>query len=171
MRRLVLLRHATAERGDGEADFGRELTPAGRDEARTMGRWLLREALQPDAVVSSPAPRALSTALLACQAVAIERDEVATDPALYDCTPTTLLRRVATYRGDTVLVVGHNPSLEQVALHLSGDQDLARVGLPRAGAVALDLPDDWQDLGAKSARAWRRGDPAIVPVPRADGPT
>lgn len=166
MRRLVLLRHASAQGKAGGPDFDRVLTPAGRDEARTMGRWLLREGLQPDRVVSSPAPRALETAILACQGIAVERDDIVTDPALYDCTPTTLLRRVATYAGTTVLVVGHNPSLESVAIHLTGDEDLARVGLTKAGAVAMDLPDDWDDLGAKAAKAWRRGDPAVVPVPR-----
>lgn len=169
MRRLILLRHATAAPTPaGGADFDRELTAAGCDEARTMGRWLVREALQPDTVVSSPAPRALGTALLACQAIAVARDEVVTDAALYDCTPTTLLRRVATYAGAVVLVVAHNPALEQVALHLTGDEDLARLGLPRAGAVAMDLPDGWNDLGAKAAKAWRRADPAVVPVPRRD---
>lgn len=166
MRRLVLLRHASAHDGVGKPDFDRELTERGRDEARTMGRWLLLNALQPDRVVCSPAPRALETALLACAVVAIERDELVTDPALYDCTPTTLLRRIARLPGRCVLVVGHNPGFEQVALHLTGDEDLARVGLPPAGAVAMDLPDDWDDLGAKVATAWRRGDPATVPVPR-----
>jgi phosphohistidine phosphatase len=162
MRRLVLLRHATAEDGVGKPDFDRELTAAGREEARVMGRWLGRRAVQPDAVLSSPAPRALETALLACEVIGIARDHVKTDPALYDCTPTTLLRRVAQAKGRVVLVVGHNPSLEQVALHLTGDEDLAMRGLARAGVVVAELPDDWGDLGAKAAEGWTIADPGTA---------
>lgn len=161
MRKLVLLRHATAEEGVGKPDFERALTDLGRAQAQTMGRWLARQALQPDTVVSSPAPRALDTAVLACRVLGIA-DEVVTDEAFYDCAPTTLLRRLARLGGKVVLVVGHNPSLEQVALHLTGDEDLAVRGLARAGVVAVDLPDDWEDLGARVAKTWTVAGPESV---------
>jgi phosphohistidine phosphatase len=162
MRKLVLLRHASAGDGIGKPDFDRELTQEGRKEAQTMGRWLLRRSIHPDTVVSSPAPRALATAMLACEMISVDRDAIVTDPALYDCTPTTLLRRVARMPGRVVLVVGHNPSLEQAALHLTGDEDLAVRGLARAGVVVMELPDDWDDLGAKTASSWIVADPGVV---------
>lgn len=161
MRKLVLLRHASAEDGHGGPDFERALTDLGRREAQTMGRWLARQAIRPDRVVSSPAPRALDTAVLACRVLGIA-DEVVTDATLYDCAPTTLLRRLAHLDGKAVLVVGHNPSLEQVALHLTGDEDLAVRGLAKAGVVVAELPDDWQDLGARVAATWTVAGPDSV---------
>lgn len=163
MRKLVLLRHATAQDGGGKPDFERALTARGRAEAQTMGRWLARQALQPDVVVSSPAPRALDTAVLACRVLGIA-DDIQSDPTLYDCAPTTLLRRLARLHGQVVLVVGHNPSLEQVALHLTGDEDLAVRGLAKAGVVAVDLPDNWDNLGARVAATWTVAGPESAPT-------
>ena len=162
MRRLVILRHAAAEdKGAGQRDFDRRLTPAGRKDAATMGRWLARQGLRPDHVVSSPAPRALETALEACAALGVPAADVVQDAGVYEASAPFLLRRVgaAPAKASCVLLVGHNPGLEQLAVHLTGDEDLMRNGLAKAGAVVAELPDDWRDLGARTASSWRVADP------------
>src|SRR5688572_6672082 len=143
MRQLVLLRHATAgERGAPDEDFGRVLTQEGRIEAARMGGWLADERLKPDYVLSSSAARALETAKLACKELGIPLKNVHRDTELYTCAPAGLLRRLATLPADArrVLLVGHNPTWEQVALHLTGDEDLERMGLAKGGVVVCDLP-------------------------------
>ncbi len=105
---LILWRHADAEEGipDGE----RRLTPKGRKQAERMAAWL-RERLPEDAVVlASPARRARETAQ-----VLTKKFEV--NPAVgTEATPQAVLKAAGWPRGDgTVVVVGHQPVLGQVA--------------------------------------------------------
>lgn len=164
MRRLVILRHAQAEDGDGKRDFDRCLTAKGEAQATRMGGWLERHGIRPDHVVTSPAPRALDTARLACAELGIRLQDLRRDPQVYDASTPTLLRVLAGVPTDAtcVLLVGHNPGLEDLAVHLTGDDDLRRTGLPKGGIVVADLPDDWRDLGAKVSDNWLRTDPASV---------
>lgn len=165
MRQLVILRHAVAEeKGGGQRDYDRELTPRGRKDAAIMGRWLLRQDLVPDHVVTSPAPRALQTALGACEAMGIAARDVHQDAALYDIGALGLLHRLAALPATArrVLLVGHNPGLEALAVHLTGDAGLEGDGLAKAGIVVADLPDDWRELGARSGRNVRRADPGTL---------
>lgn len=169
MRQLLVLRHAEAEDGGRKADFDRILTARGRRDATRVGDWLAQAGLVPDHAVSSPAPRALETAHLVAKAVGLRAGDVRRDPAIYDAAPAALLRLLGTLPPSAVrvLLVGHNPGLEQLALHLCGDEDLERLGLAPAGLVVLDLPDDWGDLGAKTASAWRVLRPDDLPSPPA----
>lgn len=158
-RDLVLLRHATAEER-AATDFDRPLTARGRDEAAEVGSELARRSLVPGLVVASPAPRAWSTAELVCAQLRVPPERLRREPGLYDATPRGLLRLLGALPPVArVLVVGHNPTLEEVAVHLTGDEDLQEVGLPKAGVVAMALPDDWADLGARTATAWQRFGP------------
>lgn len=165
MRQLVILRHATAQDGVGMPDRGRELTAVGRREAARMGAWMLRQGLVPDHVLSSSAPRAAQTARLVCEAAGVPSAFVREEPRLYEAGPAAVLRLLAGVppASKRVLLVGHNPTLEALAVHLTGDEDLARRGLPKAGVVAADLPDDWSDLGATCARTWIVADPHSLP--------
>lgn len=165
MRQLVLLRHATAEDAVGRDDFGRQLTARGRADAARMGRWLAHDGLVPDLVLASAAPRAAQTARLACEALGVPAASVHEEERLYGVGPAALLQRLAAVPASArrVLVVAHNPTLEQVAVHLTGDEDLQRRGLAKGAAVVADLPDDWGDLGAKCARRWVVADPADLP--------
>lgn len=161
MRTLVLLRHGTAAPAPPQGpDRLRVLTPQGRDEAARIGRWMAAQGIRPDQVVASTAPRAAETARIVVPLLGVAPERIEPEAPLYGIEPAALLRRLAAWRGDCVLVVGHNPAIEAVALHLSGDEDLEARGLPPAGCVVLRLPDDWEDLGARSARTWTVADPA-----------
>jgi phosphohistidine phosphatase len=111
---LILWRHAdAADAAPGESDFERALTGKGRTQAKRMAAWL-NERLPADSIVlASPARRAQQTA------AALER-EVFTSDALNtgtDCK--TLLAAVHGPReGSTTVVVGHQPTLGQVASFL-----------------------------------------------------
>lgn len=140
MRQLILLRHAHAESGQpGQADIDRTLSATGRDEAATAGDWLREHALQPSRVLCSPAVRARQT----LDALgALDCCDVREEAAIYEATPGTLIELVDAHRdASRLLLVGHNPGLEQlVALLHSGSSGQYR-GMPPAGVAVLEFED------------------------------
>ena len=142
MRELILLRHAHAEPADnGQADIDRPLSPHGLAEAEAAGRWLHEQRLVPDRVLCSPARRTRETleAVLSLTGYVEQRLE----DRIYDAAPGTLAALLDEHREvERLLVVGHNPGLEQlVALMHSGQSGDYR-GMPPAAVAVLSLPMD-----------------------------
>jgi phosphohistidine phosphatase len=144
MRRLILFRHARTERrapsGD---DFDRRLTAEGTLEAAEMGRRLKASGYVPGVVLLSPAVRARETWEAA--RAAMPHVPVEEKPALYACSPEDVLR-LANGRGEElVMVVGHNPTLHDLAAALLETADGrfpggARLdGFPTASIAVYDL--------------------------------
>jgi phosphohistidine phosphatase len=143
MTRLVLLRHAKAVPHGAAKDFDRALEPRGRVEAGRAARLLADLGLAPDVAVVSPARRTLETWAQVepyLPAAAVEHDATvyeADAKALLDCAA----RRP---EAGTVLIVGHNPGLKDLARLLMGEgphnvyavANLAR-GLPTSCALVL----------------------------------
>jgi phosphohistidine phosphatase len=163
MRRLLLLRHAKAERSlPGAADRERMLTEDGRQEASLLGRYLTRHALMPDRVLVSPAARALETWTCAARSLSPAPD-TATVESLYDATAHDILAaiRAVGAAAPTVLAIGHNPGLHEAAVTLvaAGDLDARerlREGLPTCGLAVIDFVlDDWGKLHWRSGRLER----------------
>lgn len=162
MRRLMLLRHAKTERPEpGEPDRGRKLTKRGRTDAPVIGAYMARHGLVPDLALVSPAVRAKETweLIAACFAKA---PKVASEERIYNAGPDRLMALIAETRGTrSLLVVGHNPGIQELAVQLvaSGDvQARERVTekLPTSGLVVIDLPfDDWSRLRAHAGRLER----------------
>ena len=113
-RRLLLVRHAQA--ADAPVDADRTLTERGIRHATAIGSWLRRAAFVPDRVVVSPAVRARQTWELASARLAPDLTPIV-DARLYDNTVELLLAviREAPDDGSTVAVVGHNPSVGELA--------------------------------------------------------
>ena len=119
MRRLILFRHAKAlPRGPGEDDFDRPLAPRGWEDAAIVGRALAKHGLAPDLALVSPARRTSETWIGARDAFPPASTELA--PALYDAAPEAIREAIddAADRCDTLIVVGHNPGLHEVAVEL-----------------------------------------------------
>lgn len=137
-REIVILRHAQAQPpATGQADAARELSEHGRAEAAAVRRWFSEHGLQFDAVLCSPAIRARQTLdAVIGEGAANARIE----PRIYEATPGTLIDVLDTVRVGRVLLVGHNPGLEQlVALLTEGRSEIAH-GLPTAGVARLSVP-------------------------------
>jgi phosphohistidine phosphatase len=123
---LILWRHAEA--APGEPDSARPLTDHGRSQAQVMARWLAPR-LPPDLrLVVSPARRAQETALT------LARSFETIEAAAPGCDVATFLRIVGWPDGERpVLVIGHQPTLGEVAAQLiDGQQSSWRIG---TGAV------------------------------------
>ena len=142
MRELILLRHAHAEPAStGQADLDRPLSPEGLAEAEAAGRWLAEQGLVPDCVLCSPARRTRET--LEAVLGVIGYVEQRLEDAMYEATSGTLAALADTHNdAERLLLVGHNPGLENfIALMTEGASDSGR-GIPPGGVVWLGLPAD-----------------------------
>jgi phosphohistidine phosphatase len=137
MRTLLILRHGKAAPEGAGSDRDRPLTPQGKRAAEQVGQLLADDTLLPDRVISSSAERARDTARRAAS-VAKYRGVIDELDELYLAEPEayiTAVRRLAG-QAERVLLVGHNPGLEALALILTGEP----LSLPTAGLVVCSLP-------------------------------
>jgi phosphohistidine phosphatase len=133
MDRLILFRHAKAE-GDSPSgdDFDRPLAPRGRREARAMGEQLCALGYRPDLALVSPALRTRETWEIAEES--LTGAEVRFEPSLYNA-ECGAIRRLAETAGEgrgTVVVVGHNPGLQELAVRLLAEGAAPAAFLARA---------------------------------------
>jgi phosphohistidine phosphatase len=147
---LWLLRHGKAERYDGSEDYDRNLKKRGKRDAKCMAKWLKNQQLLPDLVISSPAIRAIMTATIVCDVLAIDGEQIQKEKRLYD-EGLTRVRAVLTdcpAMYNRVLLVGHNPELEELLVYLVNPKSLPQVEklLPTAALARLALPDNWTQL-------------------------
>lgn len=142
MRELILLRHAHAEAlATGQTDAERPLSQEGRKEAAAAARWLKEQGLVPDRVLVSPARRTRETA----EAVlaALGPLELREDPGIYEASPGELAALADQHREvPRLLLVGHNPGLEQLAALMHSGQSGDYRGMPPGGVAVLRLPAD-----------------------------
>ena len=155
MKRLTLLRHAkSGDDGTVARDFDRPLNAKGRRAARAIGRHMRDKALRFDAVIASPATRVAET-LQEVEAVYGTGLVPLWEKSLYLATPDELLDAVhqAPAEAESILLVGHNPGLEQLVLMLvpergDGARGEVEVKYPTASlAEMIFAVDRWEDVG------------------------
>ena len=163
MRRLLLFRHAKAERSQpGTEDKTRKLVERGRTDATKVGGYMASHALVPDRVLTSPSARTRETWKLAGAAFGTPLPATPVE-ALYAANAHAILAIIkgtspATH---TLLVVGHNPGLHELAVMLiaSGDveaRERLKEKLPTSGLVIIDFAfDDWSRLHPQCGRLER----------------
>lgn len=162
MKTLTLLRHAKSGWDDAiPRDFDRPLNAKGRRAAAMMGRHVRSLGLGFDHVVASPAVRVRETI-----------DEVGTgygealsadwDRRLYLASAATIVEVVQDAPADAarLLIVGHNPGIEDLVEMLVGAGDdalraAARQKFPTATIAEMTIDGDWTDLGAGGATLTR----------------
>ncbi len=169
MRRLILLRHAKTERAEpGQRDRDRKLIKRGRADAPLIGAYMAHHGLVPDLALVSPATRAQETWTLVAGCFA-KAPRTAIDERIYNANPEKLIGVIGeTRKAHTLVVVGHNPGLHDLARRLiaSGDVDMREQlneKLPTSGIVVIDLPfDDWSLLHAHAGRLERFVTPRLI---------
>ena len=169
MRRLLLLRHAKTERSETvERDRDRKLTARGRADAPVIGAYMVRHGLVPDLALVSPVKRAEETWALIAAAFK-KAPRVVKDERIYNAAPATLIDLIRNTRNAaTLLVVGHNPGLQDLAVQLIASDDLEareRVSekLPTCGLVVVEFPfDNWSRLHASAGRMERFVSPRLI---------
>jgi phosphohistidine phosphatase len=169
MLRLMLLRHAKTERAaPGGRDRNRRLMKRGRADAPAVGAYMAHHGLVPDLALVSPAARAQETWALVAAGFG-KTPGMVTEDRIYPGSPQKLLDLIAEPRkARKLLIVGHNPSLQEFALQLiaSGDieaREQLREKLPTSGLVVIDLPiDDWSLAHPHAARLDRFVTPRLI---------
>jgi phosphohistidine phosphatase len=145
MKTLLVLRHAKSSWSDPALDdYERPLNTRGRRDAPRMGALVREHGLIPDVVISSDAVRARLTAEAVVEAARYE-GEILRDQRLYMAGPAHVLSVLRTVgeKAETVMIVGHNPGLEELVAQLTGE----RQDLPTAALAQIVLPiDRWRDL-------------------------
>ena len=169
-RELLILRHAkSAWDTPAASDFDRPLNGRGKRDAPRIGHWMADQGLVPDHVVASPARRARATARRVCRELGLDPDAIDWQQRAYLANLPTLLGLLAECpaAAGRVLLVGHNPGLEELLEYLAGDDLGEPPGgkrLPTATVARLALPADWDRLEAGCGRllSWTR--PRDLPV-------
>ena len=128
---LYLVRHAEA--ADGEPDELRPLTAEGRRAARELGERFASEGVRPDAVLTSPLLRARETGAELARPAGLESEP---DERLAPGATAESVKAAAADRGETVIVVGHQPDCGRIAAALTGGEEPP---FPPAGVLAIDL--------------------------------
>jgi phosphohistidine phosphatase len=146
MKTLLVLRHAKSSWDDPSlGDHERPLNARGRRDAPRMGALLRTTRLSPDVIISSDAVRAHTTAMAVAEASGYSRD-VVTEPLLYLASPRDMiavLQSIPNPDANTVMIVGHNPGLEELVELLTDESH----DLPTAALVQLAVPiTTWRDL-------------------------
>jgi phosphohistidine phosphatase len=153
MKVLYLLRHAKSSWDDPDLDDAdRPLAPRGREAAARIAAHIRARGLAPQLVICSPAVRARQTLEGLGHAIGDARVEI--DPAIYDAHEADLLevlRRVES-EIDSTMMIGHNPSIERLALLLAAESTLLddlRQKFPTAALATLTFEvAEWQELRA-----------------------
>jgi len=154
MKRLLLLRHAKSSWQDRSlADHDRPLNKRGEKSARRIGDYLHDEGLIPDHVLCSTATRAARTwDIVSGQLGSVVSTTELPDIYSADADGLLQLVRAAPPHANTVLLIGHNPALEELALSLyaSGDRPGAekmREKYPTAGLASFRFDTtDWAEI-------------------------
>jgi len=160
---LTLLRHAKSNWDDPSLeDFDRPLGRRGRDAAPKMGKALAARGLKPDLIVCSSAVRARQTLELVLDAFGSPTPHVVYDDAIYMAMPEVLLARLRAHAGSDaprhVMIVGHNPGLEELALMLAVRGPAAERGrmaekFPTASAAVITFDaGDWGGVAPGSGK-------------------
>lgn len=159
---LYLQRHAKSSWADADqADHERPLNARGRQACKRLARHWREAGILPDLVLCSDAARTRETFERIARRLKPGPPPVVHDPSLYLAEPETILRVVAAQpaRLKRLMVVGHNPGLEELAQLMIGGGDPALVGrlvdkFPTGALATLDFGEaaGWDKLMPRAAR-------------------
>jgi phosphohistidine phosphatase len=146
LKNLLLFRHAKSSWADSALDdHERPLNGRGRRDAPRMGDLVRERKLLPDVIISSDALRARVTAEAVAETARVA-SKILLDPRLYHAAPGSIvavLQDVPDAKARTVMIVGHNPGLEDLIARLTGEHH----DMPTAALAQIGLPIvRWRDL-------------------------
>lgn len=121
---LIIMRHAKSDWSEEDrSDFDRPLTTRGKKAAKLISKWLKQRQYRIDRVICSPALRAKQTCQLVSRELGIPEKNILWETAIYGASLNNL-RSVINQHSEgihTLLIIGHNPGLDQLLCYLSKD--------------------------------------------------
>ena len=157
-KRLLLLRHAKSDWHQAVSDRERPLNARGRRDAACVGRWIAASGLAaPGLILASPARRVRETLALLLPAAGWEAVDRILEDALYLASEAELLGRIRSLPDEceSVMLVGHNPGLEDLLVRLSrgrAPETASGKIFTTANLARLEGPDRWCDWDGDATR-------------------
>ncbi len=152
MKKLILVRHGKAEDDLPEfSDFERSLVSRGKIVSRLMAQRLKSKEKSQGIVITSPAFRALETALIFAGELGMPAEQIVMDRKIYDGLSLNNLTAILSSvkeDADTIMLFGHNPSFSDLANGLSKE---GCDPMPKSGVVCLSFNiNKWSEIRRKS---------------------
>ena len=150
---LILMRHAKSSWAQpGMPDFDRPLAERGVRSAPVMGRWLAAQPRRPGLILTSPARRTRETADLVLNELSqVTQADIVRDERIYEADVPALLQVIGEQRVPTLMLVGHNPGLEELLGYLAGNFTEATAGqrksFPTGAIYVLESKVPWDAAG------------------------
>jgi phosphohistidine phosphatase len=153
MKTLYLVRHAKSSWDHpGLRDFDRPLNKRGQNDAPRMAQLLLKLGVQPDLLVSSPAKRAISTAIYFADSFDIKTEDILREQMVYEAFPQQIHQVISRLPDSarTVMLFGHNPTFTDVANQFADD---FIDNVPTCGVVKITASvEQWNTFYEGNAR-------------------
>jgi len=153
MKRVVIVRHAKAVPYGYDDDFTRDLTDRGVNDAHKIGTELKKMGITPDAMISSPANRAIQTATIFAETLDFDKKNIVEIEHIYQGLTTSgflsLIQKLSE-EAKTAFFFGHNPGFQYFAGNL-----LERFNddMPTCSTVAIDFNlDSWKKVEARTGK-------------------
>ena len=151
MKILLLLRHAKSSwKDESLSDFDRPLNERGKKAAQAIGRYIRKQKIMPDLVLSSPAVRARETTGIIITTAKLTA-EIRYDQRIYEADPLHLVHVLSQIEDNfcSVLLVGHNPGIEELLGLLTGSsQHMPTAALAK---IRLEGVGDWSEISQAKA--------------------
>lgn len=147
MKILYIIRHAKSSWENPKlSDFDRPLNERGKQSIKVMGNFLKKNSENFDAVVSSPAVRALKTAKRICKAVEFKKENIRKDPSIYHASTGQLLLEICRTedRHGSLALFGHNPGLTDLINYLT-DKSIGNLPTCGVAKIAFEL-ESWAEI-------------------------
>jgi phosphohistidine phosphatase len=171
MKKVTLFRHAKSgeKNNPNIEDFDRPLAPKGLKAAPKMGEAMRGHKLVPDLILCSPSARTRQTLELAAAEAWDSHPDVRFERRLYEASQAALLKALKELPGSAghVMVVGHNPGLQELAAKLAPPDSEVRQQLtdklPTAAIVSFSFDvENWKDLKLGTGQLQLSISPATV---------
>lgn len=161
MKRVVIVRHAKSIPYGYDNDFNRDLSDRGKNDAKLISQELKRKGVVPDAMISSPAKRAIKTARIFAENLGFNRKDILEAEVIYNGQTTSefleMIQKLPE-ETETVFIFGHNPGFHYFVSNLLKNFD---GDMPTCSTVGVDFNvDTWKNTEA------RTGQKAFHLVPR-----
>ncbi len=176
MLRLLLLRHAKSSWSEtGQPDYDRPLNGRGRQAAPAMAAFMAGQALEPGRILCSGAQRAKETLALMLPLLPGDCD-ICVSRRLYEADATGYLDAIREYAltAGTVMLIAHNPAMEELAHILApvGDAPSLRAmkqKYPTTGLAVIDFEEPrWSEIGPGGGRLTAFHTPAGIGLTNGD---
>jgi len=152
MKNLIIVRHAKAEKRSVEIDdIERKLTKVGKSDAKEVAEYVTKAANKVDLLITSPALRAKETAEIFTKSFE-SKPKIVEEELLYEGEVEEIIEKISniTKGYNNVIMFGHNPTFDELAKKLTGDD----LHLRKAGVICIEGESFDDILSGKGKLKW-----------------